>query len=111
MKKLLVILTMVVMVSTTFTSCGYMNEQHITDTVLDKERVHDAQNGSYYLVFCENNTFKISDQMFFGNFNSSDLYGRIRRDSTYKFKVHGYRVGFFSMYPIIENYSLVNAKK
>ena len=39
--------------------------------------------------------------MYYGNFNSSDWYGQIHKDSTYTFHTVGYRIGFLSEYPNI----------
>lgn len=102
MKKFAVIAILLV----TMASCSYMNEQVVTDKVLGKERVSDGSS-KYYLVFCENNTFKIEDQIFFGNMRSSDLYGKCRVDSTYQFTIHGYRKPLISMYPVIQKYKQV----
>jgi hypothetical protein len=38
-----------------------------------------------------------------GNWESSDVYGKLKTDSTYTFITSGYRFGFFSMYPNIIN--------
>lgn len=39
--------------------------------------------------------------MLYGNFNSSDWYGQINKDSTYTFYTVGYRIGIMSSYPNI----------
>ena len=95
MKKIILILALIL------SSCSYMNEQSVEAVVNDKERVNTQKN-SYYLVFTDKGTFKIEDQLFYGNFNSSDLYGSLKRDSKYKFVLHGYRIGLLSSYPVIE---------
>jgi hypothetical protein len=95
MKKLILILALLL------SSCSYMNEQTIEAVVNDKERVNTREY-SYYLVFTDKGTFKIEDQLFYGNFNSSDIYGSLKRESKYKFTLHGYRIGFLSSYPVIE---------
>ena len=59
---------------------------------------------SYYLIFTEAGTFKLEDDLIYGNFNSSDWYGRIKRDSTYTFDLIGYRIGYMSEYPNIVNF-------
>jgi hypothetical protein len=46
----------------------------------------------------------LEDDIFYGNFNSSDWYGQIHRDSTYAFEVVGYRIGVLSSYPNIVNF-------
>ncbi len=83
---------------------GYWNKQTVTVKVTDKERITqvvDGTSNSYYLIYSEAGTFKLEDDLFYGNFNSSDWYGQIKKDSTYTFDLVGYRVGFLSSYPNI----------
>lgn len=87
---------------------GYGNKQTIRTKVLEKERI-TSNNGdgnveSYYLIFTEAGPLKLEDEIFYGNFNSSDWYGQIRKDSTYTFHTVGYRIGFLSEYPNIVNF-------
>lgn len=79
--------------------CGlyYGTETNITATVTGKERVNYEKSGKY-LIFTDNETFECTDAMFVGKFNSSDMYGNIQKDSTYRFKVVGWRIPFLSSY-------------
>lgn len=79
--------------------------EEIEITVTDKERIvetsgsgEDQSVDSKYLVFTENETFENTDVTFLGKWNSSDVQGQLRVDHTYRVKVYGWRVGFFSMY-------------
>lgn len=84
--------------------CDYTNVKTITCKVTDKgvKRTGSGQDAEdLYLIYTDKGTFKIEDQLFYGKFNSSDLYGKIMKDSTYTFKVGGYRVGITSSYPNI----------
>ena len=87
---------------------GYGNKQTIKTKVTDKERISESYgNGgvkSYYLIFTEAGTFKVEDDLLYSNFNSSDWYGSIHRDSVYTFHVVGYRIGFLSSYPNIVSF-------
>jgi len=87
---------------------GYGNKQTIRTKVLEKERITsnngDGKVESYYLIFTEAGPLKLEDEIFYGNFNSSDWYGQIRKDSTYTFHTVGYRIGFLSEYPNIVNF-------
>jgi hypothetical protein len=99
-----VIFVIVFIAAILFTISGYGNKQVIKSKIIDKERITTAQNGevqSYYLIFTEAGPLKLEDEIFFGNFNSSDLYGQLRKDSTYTFYTVGYRIGFMSEYPNI----------
>ena len=71
-------------------------------TVTGKERITKVVEGndnSYYLVYTDKGTFKVEDSIILFRFNSSDLYGSIKADSTYTFNTVGFRAGFLSEYP------------
>lgn len=71
-------------------------------TVTGKERITKVVEGndqSYYLVYTDKGTFKIGDSIILFRFDSSDLYGSIKADSTYTFRTVGFRSGFLSEYP------------
>jgi hypothetical protein len=88
-----------------FSISGYSNKQSIKTKVTGKERITSSDgNGninSYYLIYTDAGTLKLEDEIFYGNFNSSDWYGQIRQDSTYTFHTIGYRIGYMSEYPNI----------
>ncbi len=100
-----IIITMIIMMKFKITT--YTHTSVITATVSDKERItqSDGENGisSFYLVYTDKGTFKLEDDIFRGNWESSDVYGSLKTDSTYTFTTSGYRFGFFSMYPNIIN--------
>jgi hypothetical protein len=106
--KIILILVAVMIIGSIFLSiAGYQNKQTIKTKVTDKERI--TQNSgdkinSFYIIYTEAGTFKLEDDMFYGNFNSSDWYGQIHRDSTYTFETVGYRVGILSSYPNIVHF-------
>jgi len=87
-----------------FDISSYNHIETITAKVEGKERITE-QNGktidSYYLVYTDKGTLKLEDDLFRGNFYSSDVYGKLRQDSTYTFKTAGYRIGYMSSYPNI----------
>lgn len=87
-----------------FNFARFNHKETIKTKVTDKERIV-TKNGkfsdSYYLIFTEDGTFKLEDELFYGNFNSSDWYGKIKVDSTYEFTTIGFRIGFMSEYPNI----------
>ena len=80
----------------------YYNTQEVVNiTVTGKERVITGSGDSMsskYLVFTETETFKNTDSMIFGKWNSSDLYSKLREDQQYKATVAGWRIPFLSMY-------------
>lgn len=61
--------------------------------VTGKERV-DGQ----YLIYTNEGTFKIEDSLIFGRFNSSDVYGMMKKGEYYRIKTFGIRSGVLSSY-------------
>ncbi len=51
-----------------------------------------------YLIYTNEGTFKIEDSLIFGRFNSSDVYGMMKKGKYYRIKTFGVRSGFLSMY-------------
>jgi len=87
-----------------FEIASFTNKETVKSTVTDKERIVKKSGESiesYYLIYTEAGTFKLEDELLYGNFNSSDWYGKIKPDSTYEFTTIGFRIGFLSEYPNI----------
>lgn len=85
----------------TYSVFYYSSVEEITITVTDKERIIETdgdQTTSKYLVFCNGETFENQDEFFMGKWNSSDIQGKLKNDTTYTVKVIGWRLPFFSMY-------------
>jgi hypothetical protein len=84
------------------------SKEIVTTRVTHKERIIES-NGekveTFYLIFTEGGTFKLEDEMIFGNFRSSDWYGDIQIGEIYEFEVVGWRSGFLSMYQNIVKYN------
>lgn len=105
MKKILVIMV-IVFLTLSCTGCvGYMNEQTTTCEVKDKwiKRPSSSEN-ELYLVNCGGTTYKVSDLLFKGKFNSADIYGNLEIGKTYEITTTGYRWSFFSEYQNINSY-------
>jgi len=79
-----------------------MTKTTVIVKVSGKERVTKAENDgeitSKYLIFSDDETFECTDEIIYLKFNSSDFYGHIYKDSTYKFTVVGWRIPIFSTY-------------
>jgi hypothetical protein len=94
----------VVVVGIAFQITSYCHINTIEAKIEGKERITESVgNGikSYYLVYTDKGTFSLEDDMFRGNFYSSDVYGKLKQDSIYKFTTSGYRIGFINSYPNI----------
>jgi len=87
-----------------FNFARFSKKETFITNVTEKERIV-TKNGdnldSYYLIYTENGTYKLEDELLYGNFHSSDWYGKIKVDSTYEFTTIGFRIGFISEYPNI----------
>lgn len=79
----------------------YGNEQNIEITVKDKYIKRYNKEDIYLVVDNNGNTYKITDLLFLGKFNSTDLYNKLNIGSTYKIKTSGFRMQFFNEYPNI----------
>ena len=91
-----------VLAAITYPAIYYSKWDTQVATVTDKQRITktvDGNDQSYYLVYTDKGTFKVEDSIVLFRFNSSDLYGSIKQDSTYTFRTVGFRAGFFSEYP------------
>ena len=90
-----------------------INERTVTAVVTDKTVKNDDGDGKYliYTKTKEGNVqvFEITDSLFKGRFNSSDLYATIEKDKTYEFTVCGNRQHFLSLYPNI--YEAIEVKE
>ena len=86
------------------TGCqDYMNERQITCTVQDKW-VKRSNREDIYLVQCDDEVYKITDLLWYGKFDSSDIYARLKKNHKYKLTITGYRWRYFSEYPNINSY-------
>ena len=105
MKGIIIAAVILVIAIFTFNIASYFHTETFTSKVTGKERI-TKQSGkdnieSFYLVYTDKGTIKLEDDLMRGNWESSDVYGRLKPDSTYTFTVSGYRFGFLSMYPNI----------
>lgn len=104
MRKLAPVVVLFIIGIIGFSIYSYTHVETYTSKITGKERVV-VNNGesidSYYLIYTDEITFKLEDDLFRGNFNSSDIYGRIKIDSTYTITTSGFRIGVLSSYPNI----------
>lgn len=79
-------------------------QRNVTFTVQDKivKATGSGNNSSQeYLIFTDQGVFKDTDSLLNWKFNSSDVYGQLRKGHKYNCRVFGYRFGFTSDYPDI----------
>lgn len=87
----------------------------VTCKVTDKDRSTSSdKNGSksVFRIYTEgegcDGTYGLADNIFAGNFNASDMYGRIKVGATYRLTTVGVRNGFFSSFKEITQLSEVS---
>ncbi len=90
---------------------AYFETETMVDVTVQKtERVSYGSGDNIqhmYLVYTDHGTFKCTDSLVYGKFNSSDVYGSLQQGHRYRMRVVGWRSGFFTMYPnIIEAHQL-----
>ncbi|MCC5807367.1 MAG: hypothetical protein JJU00_13670 [Opitutales bacterium] len=76
----------------------YYTAKRVEVTVTDKERVPMGDQGSYYLVFTEDEVFQNVDSWRRFKVNSSDVQGGLRVGGTYVVSVYGWRIRMLSRY-------------
>lgn len=77
---------------------GYTNNQVIEITIKDKYVKNGSKSGKYLIVDSNNNTYQVTDLLFKGKFNSTDIYNQLEIGKTYRVKISGKRIHIFSMY-------------
>lgn len=86
----------------------YQNEETIEITINDKYIKRNKQEDMYLVVGDNGETYKITDLLFKGKFNSTDLYNQLNIGNKYKITTTGYRIHFWSMYKNINKIEKIN---
>ena len=76
----------------------YGNNQVIEITIKDKYIKNGGKSGKYLIVDSNGNTYQVTDLLFKGKFNSTDIYNQLEIGKTYKVEISGKRIHIFSMY-------------
>ena len=102
-----------ILIAIIYTGSNLATQGSVHGVVVDKA-VKVESNGkasdSKYLVFVETDggdtvTLEVTDGLAVGRFNSSDVYGNIKRGETYTFKTIGMRIPIISQYPNVKTVS------
>ena len=104
-KTIIFVIVAIVSLIAIYNVLWYSSTDDVTIKVTKTDRIvetsgegKDLSVTSKYLVYTKEETFENTDSWVFGKFNSSDFQGRLTTDSTYKVKVVGWRLPFFSTY-------------
>lgn len=76
----------------------YQNKEIIEITIKDKYIKRNGESDLYLVATEEGETYKITDLLFKGKFNSSDIYNELDIGKKYKVEITGVRIPIFSMY-------------
>jgi hypothetical protein len=93
-----------------FTKAYKESETTVVFTVNDKDRVSYGSGSDLthkYLIYTNRGTYECTDSIFGNKFNSSDIYGRIKRDKRYRARVIGWRNHYMSSYQNILSISAI----
>lgn len=86
---------------------NYLNPKSYTIEIKDKFIKNGGKSGKYLVVDSNNKTYEISDLLFLGKFNSTDIYNSIDIGKSYKIYTTGYRIHIFSLYQNINKIELL----
>lgn len=112
MKKVVMMLVIATMVFCLTGCTDYMNEQTIKCVVKDKWiKRPSGDDDELYLINCGGTTYKISDLLWKGKFNSADIYGNLEIGKKYELSISGYRWSYFSKYQNINEYKEIVEKE
>ena len=107
MKKLIVALILIAVISQFYYVYGTTEEKVITVKSLD-HKINQSGSGEdmsiedIYLVFTENDgVFKNTDAFLWWKFNSSDIQNQLTPGKHYLITYYGWRIPFLSKYPNI----------
>lgn len=110
MKKFLAGLIAVVAIVGVFFGCNFanFNDHSAQITVTDKERVNDSDSSKYLIMGKDENdntvVYENTDCLIRGKFDSSTFYADMEVGKTYKVKLVGFRIPYFSWYENILSY-------
>jgi hypothetical protein len=92
------LITLVVLLTVSYKY--FLTVSHVD--VIITEKSDKLQKYLIYTVRVKNEkeveTFEITDDKYFFNFNSSDKYGILRKEKKYRLKVQGIRLSYLSWY-------------
>ena len=103
------IVLFIVLIGISPQAISLLHQETITDTVVKSERVTSGES-SKYLVFGKREVYQNTDAIVVWKLNSSDFYRDIQAGKTYRFKVIGWRIPFFSLYRNIIHFEEVAAE-
>ena len=107
-----ILIALIIMVFLTTYPVAYrMSIEEVEIIIKDKQSITTGSGDrleNKFLIFTKGEVFENSDSFLYFKFNSSDYQNDLEVGKTYKTKVVGWRVPFFSMYRNIVEYEIGN---
>lgn len=91
----------------TYKIASYLNSEVHTGTITDKYTKRDNDSDKFYIVLDNQTVIENSDLFFKAKFDSADIQARLRIGDKVEVKTIGYRIKFFSLYPVLYEVSKV----
>lgn len=101
MNKLIFGIIVIALIIAVLSKCSFYNHQEVTCKVTSKESVIKNSGNHQYRVYTSCGTYTVKDDLYIMRFDSADVYGSIQPNTTYTFKVGGFRISLFSIFPNI----------
>lgn len=106
MKTIYLIIITIVFYLLLYVPYGTVEWHKTTVSKTDIKKINDVD---VYMIYTNDGTYTLEDDMFFLNFSSSDLFGKIQENKTYLFKVNGFRIPILSMYKNIISFKEIDS--
>ena len=99
-----IMIVIVILICIFLATLEYQNEETHQCIVEDKWVKRQSEKSDVYSVQCGDEVYKVSDLLFNGKFNSSDIYAQLKIGKKYEITTTGYRFNAFSMYKNINEF-------
>jgi hypothetical protein len=79
--------------------------------ILYKEKINNLRGKKTLMnnvIDDKNNVYKVHNSIYYGFFNSAELYSSLEENTKYKIKGYGIRISFLSMFPNIISAEKIN---
>ena len=106
----------IILVATILWDIICLNTQNTYTAIITDKGIKRGGKSDKYLIYTELEDGEIlvlenTDELFYGKFNSSDMYADLKVGETYTFKVIGFRIPLFSSYQNIIDYKLIEKEE
>lgn len=103
MKKITATFAIAAFAALSLTGCqNAVKNDPVTCTVTDKDRSTGKEGESVFRIYTEgegcDDTYGLADNWLAGNYNSSDMYAKIKVGKSYQLETVGIRNGFLSSF-------------